>query len=66
MSNLGTLQRSPPLRRGSKVTNPRTRAQTAHDRLSARSADPGMVIAFDKASRFPHLSAALSQHIKVL
>lgn len=42
-------QRSPPLRRGSKVTNPRTRADASHDRLSARSADPGMVVAFDKA-----------------
>lgn len=32
------------------MTNPRTRADAASDRLAARSADPGMVIAFDKAS----------------
>ncbi|BDA41120.1 probable clathrin assembly protein At2g01600 at N-terminal half [Coccomyxa sp. Obi] len=50
LDDVQSKKRSPPLRRGSKVTNPRTRADTAHDRLSARSADPGMVIAFDKAA----------------
>lgn len=53
-------QRSPPLRRGSKVTNPRTRADTAHARLSVRSADPGMVIAFDKASTSPSLFLSIT------
>ena len=30
------------------MTNQRTRAAANQDRLSARSADPGMVVAFDK------------------
>ncbi|EIE26322.1 hypothetical protein COCSUDRAFT_58860 [Coccomyxa subellipsoidea C-169] len=42
LDDVQSKKRSPPLRRGSKVTNPRTRADASHDRLSARSADPGM------------------------